>query len=231
MYTINTSIKSWAEDDRPREKLQNKGRSALSDAELLAIVIGSGTRKKSAVELAQDILKSCNNDLYQLGKMGQHELMRFSGIGEAKAISIIAVLELGRRRSITEVALPKKITQAKDAFEFSKHHFQDLDHEEFRIIGLSRSNRILGERLISKGGRTGTIVDGKMVFKELLDMKATSCILLHNHPSGKLEPSNSDIQITKKLVEFGKLIEIAVLDHLIISDVGYYSFSDEGRMY
>lgn len=230
MYTLNTSIKSWAEDDRPREKLQNKGRTALSDAELLAIVIGSGTRKKSAVELAQDILKSCDNNLYQLGKLGQYELMKFPGIGEAKAISIIAVLELGRRRTMTEIPLPTKVTQSTDAYNYSKHHFQDLEHEEFRVIGLSRSNRILGERLISKGGRTGTVADGKMIFKELIDMKATSCILLHNHPSGKLEPSTSDIQLTKKLTEFGRLIDLAVLDHLIISDLGYYSFADEGRM-
>lgn len=230
MYTYTTSIKSWAEDDRPREKFQSKGRTALSDAELLAIVIGSGTKKKSAVELAQDILKHCDNNLYQLGKMGQHELMKFPGIGVAKAISIMAVLELGRRRAVTEIPLPKKITQSKDAFDYLKHRFQDLEHEEFRIIGLSRSNRILGDRLISKGGRTGTVVDGKMVFKELLDMKATSCILFHNHPSGKLEPSHSDIQITKKITEFGKLIDLTVLDHLIISDIGYYSFADHGRM-
>ena len=230
MYTNTTSIKSWAEDDRPREKLQSKGRMALSDAELIAIVLGSGTRKKSAVELAKEILKENDNDLYRLGKMTQAELMNFSGIGEAKAISIIAVLELGRRRSSYEAPIAPKISKAADTYNYIKYHFQDLDHEEFRVLGLSRSNRVIGHKLISKGGRSGTVADGKLIFKELLDMKACGCVLLHNHPSGRLEPSDQDIQLTKRLGQFGALIDLPVLDHLIIVDNGYYSFAESGRM-
>lgn len=230
MYINTTSIKSWAEDDRPREKLQNKGRNALSDAELLAIVIGSGTRRKSAVELAQEILQANANNLYELGKMNQAELMKFSGIGEAKALSIIAVLELGRRRAKSSVPQRVKITNSQMVYEHVRHSFMDLDYEEFRIVALSRSNHILGVKLISKGGRAGTVADGKLIFKELLDMKACACILVHNHPSGKLEPSNADIELTKKLSGFGRFIDLPVLDHLIVTDSGFYSFADEGRI-
>jgi DNA repair protein RadC len=230
MYTINTTIKAWAEEDRPREKLQNKGRAALTNAELLAIVLGSGTKNKSAVELAKEILTANKNNLYQLGKMSQTELMQFSGVGEAKAISIIAVLELGRRRASTEIPPSPKISQAKDVYTHVKRDFQDLEHEEFRVLGLSRSNKILGNKLISKGGRSGTVADGKLIFKELLDMKASSCILLHNHPSGKLMPSAPDIDLTKRFAQFGKLIDLPVLDHLIIADTGYYSFIENGKM-
>lgn len=230
MYKNNTTIKAWAEEDRPREKLQNKGRAALTNAELLAIVLGSGTKIKSAVELAQEILTANKNNLYQLGKMSQTELMQFSGVGEAKAISIIAVLELGRRRTSAEIPPSPKISQAKDVYNHVKRDFQDLEHEEFRVLGLSRSNKILGNKLISKGGRSGTVADGKLIFKELLDMKASSCILLHNHPSGKLMPSAPDIDLTKRFVQFGKLIDLPVLDHLIIADTGYYSFVENGKM-
>jgi len=230
MYINNTSIKSWAEDDRPREKLKNKGRTALSDAELLAIIISSGTKNKSAVDLAKEILLANKNSLYQLGKMNQKELMQFSGIGEAKAINIIAMLELGRRRASSEIQLTPKLNHARSVYDYFKRDFQDLEHEEFRVLGLSRSNKVLGNKLISKGGRTGTIADGKLIFKELLDMKATSCILLHNHPSGKLEPSQADINLTKNLARFGKMIDLPVLDHLIITDSGYYSFTEHGEI-
>lgn len=230
MYKNTTTIKSWAEEDRPREKLQNIGRSSLTNAELLAIVLGSGTRRKSAVELAKDILNANKDNLYLLGKMSQKELMEFSGVGEAKAISIIAVMELGRRRAATEVPIMKKMSQAKDIYDLVKLDFQDLDHEIFRVIGLSRSNRVIGNKLISKGGRSGTVADGKLIFKELLDMKASSCILLHNHPSGKLMPSTQDLDLTKRLVQFGKLIDLPVLDHLIVTDAGYYSFVENGRI-
>lgn len=230
MYINNTTIKSWAEEDRPREKLQAQGSQALTNAELLAIVLGSGTKKKSAVMLSKEILSSVENNLYQLGKINQAELMKFSGIGSAKAISILAVLELGRRRANADVLVTKKISAAKDVYDHVKKYFQDLVHEEFRVVGLSRSNRILGVKLVSKGGRSGTVADGKLIFKELLDMKASSCILLHNHPSGKLLPSEQDIQLTKRFSEFGKLIDCPVLDHLIIADTGYYSFMENGKM-
>lgn len=230
MYTNNTTIKSWAEEDRPREKLQNMGRANLTNAELLAIVLGSGTRKKSAVELAKEILAANNDNLYKLGKMSQVDLMMFSGVGDAKAISIIAVMELGRRRAVAEIPPQTKVSQAIDAYNYVKSDFQDLEHEEFRILGLTRSNKIIGNKLISKGGRSGTVADGKLIFKELLDMKASSCILLHNHPSGKLMPSSQDIDLTKRLIQFGKLIDMPVLDHLIIADGGYYSFVENGRI-
>jgi len=230
MYINSTTIKSWAEEDRPREKLQNIGRSALTNAELIAIVLGSGTRKKSAVELAKEILVANNDSLYALGKMSQSDLMKFTGIGDAKAICIIAVMELGRRRASTSIPLATKISQAKDVYDYVKVDFQDLEHEEFRVLGLSRSNKILGNKLISKGGRSGTVADGKLIFKELLDMKASSCILLHNHPSGKLMPSSQDLDLTKRFIQFGKLIDLPVLDHLIITDTGYYSFIENGKM-
>lgn len=230
MYINTTSIKSWAEDDRPREKLQKKGRTALSDAELIAIVLGSGTRNKSAVELAKEILTEKNNCLYQLGKMTQSELMKFSGIGTAKAIGIIAVLELGRRRASYKMPITPKIKSASDTYQYMKYYFQDLDHEQFRILGLSKSNRIIGQKLISKGGRDGTIADGKLIFKELLDMKACACILFHNHPSGKLAPSKQDLELTRRLAQFGRLIDLNILDHIIIADNGYYSFTEGGRM-
>src|SRR5690554_1945025 len=157
MYINNTTIKSWAEEDRPREKLQAQGSQALTNAELLAIVLGSGTKKKSAVMLSKEILSSVENNLYQLGKINQAELMKFSGVGSAKAVTILAVLELGRRRANSDVLITKKISSAKDVYDYVKKYFQDLAHEEFRVVALSRSNRILGVKLISKGGRSGTV--------------------------------------------------------------------------
>ena len=230
MYVNNTTIKSWAEEDRPREKLQNIGRASLTNAELIAIVLGSGTRNKSAVELAKDILVANDDSLYKLGKMSQVDLMKFSGVGDAKAISIIAVMELGRRRASDEIPIATKVSQAIDAYNYVKMDFQDLEHEEFRVLGLSRSNRILGNKLVSKGGRSGTVADGKLIFKELLDMKASSCILLHNHPSGRLMPSSQDLDLTKRLIQFGKLIDLPIIDHLIIADTGYYSFVENGKI-
>lgn len=219
----------WAEDDRPREKMQLKGKTALSDAELLAIIIGSGTRQKSAVDLAKEILKKNNHNLYQLGKMNQAELMHFSGIGQAKAISIMATLELGRRRNKAEIPKIKKLNSSNDAYLYVKSDFQDLEHEEFRVIGLSQHNHVIKNILVSKGGTAGTVVDGKMVFKALLDMKATNCILFHNHPSGVLRPSQQDRRLTKELIAFGKMIRLQILDHIIVGDTGFYSFADEGE--
>lgn len=228
MYKSLNTIKSWAEDDRPREKMQEKGRTALSNAELLAILIGSGTRSKTAVDVAQEILIEGKNSLHELGKFSQAEFMSFSGIGAAKAITLLAAFELGRRRLEEPLRKKIKISQSKDVDRIMRSYFVDLQHEEFRVIGLSRANHVIGNKLISKGGRSGTIADGKMIFKELLDMKASACILCHNHPSGTLRPSESDIRLTKQLFDFGKMIELKVLDHVIFTDDGYYSLLENG---
>lgn len=229
IYSTNPlSIKSWAEDDRPREKLQLKGRTALSDAELIAILIGSGTRKKSAVELGQEILSSVDNNLYKLGRLSISDLENFNGIGSAKAISLIAALELGRRRKESDKQPLKKISSSQEAYSYLKPYFEDLEHEEFRILGLSRNNSIIKSELVSKGGRSGTIADGKIIFKSLIEMKASACILSHNHPSGNLKPSQQDVELTKRFLEFSKLVDLRILDHLIITDNGYTSLMDSG---
>lgn len=228
MYTINLSIKTWAEDDRPREKMILKGRAALSDAELIAILLGSGTRTKTALDLAQELLGAYENSLYQLAKATISELKKFKGIGDAKAVALTAALEVSRRKNELVINQPLKVMSSKDIFNYLKPFFQDLSHEEFRVVGLSRSNRIIKTELISSGGMSSTVVDGKMIFKQLLDMKASGCILSHNHPSGNLSPSSHDISITNKLVGFGKMIDLTVLDHVICTDSGYYSFADNG---
>jgi DNA repair protein RadC len=229
IYSTNPlSIKSWAEDDRPREKMQIKGKSALSDAELIAILIGSGTRRKSAVELAQEILSSVDNNLYKLGRLSIADLQKFNGIGAAKAISLISALELGRRRKESDRTPLKKISSSNEAYVHLKSYFEDLEHEEFRILGLSRNNSIIKSELISKGGRSGTIADGKIIFKSLIEMKASACILSHNHPSGNLKPSQQDIELTKRLLKFSELVDLRILDHLIITDNGYTSLMDDG---
>jgi DNA repair protein RadC len=230
MYKNNLPIKSWAEDDRPREKMQLKGRAALSNAELIAILIGSGTRSKSALDVGKDVLTKINNNLNKLGQYTQAELMQFSGIGQAKAITLMAAMELGRRRVEEAPLRDNKISKSRDVYVLMRKYFVDLQHEEFRVIGLTRSNRVLGDRLISKGGRTGTIADGKLIFKELLDMKASACILCHNHPSGTLRPSEADIRLTKNLSRFGEMIELKVLDHVIITDRGHYSLLENDDM-
>lgn len=228
MFTTNSSIKFWAEDDRPREKMLLKGKGALSDAELIAILIGAGTRTKSAVDLAQELLRAANHNLYNLGKRTIPELKEIKGIGDAKAVTIAAALELGRRRKLERREKVTKLNRASDVYDLLKSYFEDLDYEEFRVIGLSRSNNVLGVELVSTGGRSGTIADGKIIFKKLLDMKATACILSHNHPSGVLKPSEADLRLTKKLSEFGRCIDLHVLDHLIITDNGFYSFAEQG---
>lgn len=230
MFTTNHPIKMWAEDDRPREKMLLKGKNNLSNAELLAIILGSGTKTKSALDLAKEVLTASNNCLYKLGKLSIHELKEFKGIGDAKGVALAAALELGRRRKETDRKSPKKIRSSSEAYQFFRPYFEDLDYEEFRVLGLSRSNSILGTSLISKGGRSGTIADGKIIFKTLLDMKASGCILCHNHPSGALHPSERDINLTKQLRNFAELIDLPILDHIIISDNGYYSFSDKGLL-
>lgn len=230
MYTERLNIKAWAEEDRPREKLLNKGRNALSDAELVAILIGSGNRNETAVELSKRILASIENDLNKLGKMSIKELMQFNGIGEAKAISIAAALELGRRRKSTDAALKKNISSSKDAFDEMVGVMSDLPHEEFWVLYLDRRNAVIKKMNVSKGGVTGTVADSKIIFKEAIQLLASAVILLHNHPSGNLKPSDTDVQLTKKMAEIGKIMEIPVLDHLIVTDKGYFSFSDQGLM-
>ena len=223
-----TPINQWADDDRPREKFVLKGKSALSDSELLAILIGSGSRNESAVQLCQRILASSNNNLTQLGKLTIKQLTDFKGIGEAKAISIAAALELGRRRRLEEGFELDKVTSSKSVFEIMHPIIGDLMHEEFWVLYLNNSNKVVHKAQISKGGMAATIVDVRIVFKIALENNAMSIILVHNHPSGKLMASEPDIQITKKIKLAGQHLEVKVLDHIIITDKGYYSFNDEG---
>ncbi len=227
-YKNNLTIKHWNEDDRPREKLLIKGKSALSDAELIAILIGSGNRGESAVELSKRILGSINNSLNELGKLSVDDLIKFKGIGEAKAISIITALELGRRRRLEEALEKPKITSSKSVFDVMQPILGELQHEEFWIIYLNNANKIQLKTQMSKGGITGTLVDTRLVYKRAIELSATSIILCHNHPSGILKPSTSDISLTKKIKGGGEVLDIKVLDHIIITEKDYFSFADEG---
>lgn len=229
-YQEKISIKAWAEEDRPREKLSTQGRRALTDAELIAILIGSGSRTETAVELSKRILHHYDNDLNKLSKASIQELSNFRGIGEAKAISIIAALEIGRRRNDTEIKAVESILGSKDAYNLMRRHLVDLNHEEFWIILLGRSSKVLGKELISKGGLSGTIADPKIIFHIALQHQASGIILIHNHPSGNLKPSQQDINLTKNLTEAGRILGIQIFDHLIISDTGYFSFGDESLL-
>jgi DNA repair protein RadC len=222
------TIKSWALDDRPREKLVSKGKTALSDAELIAILIGSGNREESAVGLSKRILKSVNGSINELAKVSVEKLIQFKGIGEAKAISIITALELGKRRQLA-VALEKpKITSSKDVAVIMQTVIGDLGHEEFWVLFLNNSNKVVAKSQISKGGLTATIVDVRLVFKRALELSSVGIIVCHNHPSGKLEPSNADKQLTQKIKAAGVTLDIKLLDHLIITEKAYFSFADEG---
>jgi len=223
-------IKYWAEDDRPREKLLLKGKKALSDTELLAILIGSGSKNVSALALSKLILASIDNNLNRLGKMSVSDLKKFKGIGEAKAIAIITALELGRRRRLEEAVEMLKITSSTAVFNIMQPLIGELLHEEFWIIYLNNSNTIVHKEQLSKGGLTGTLVDGRLVFKMAIELYATAIILCHNHPSGKLQPSVADKAITKKLIQAGETLDIKVLDHLIITENAYFSFADENLM-
>ena len=224
------SIKNWSEDDRPREKLLNKGKDILTDAELMAILIGSGSRSESAVDLCKRILSGSNNNLNALGKVSIKQLMEFKGIGEAKAITIIAAMELGRRRRSEETPQQKKIESSQSAFEIMQPIIGELPHEEFWIIYLNNSNKVIHKNQLSKGGITGTLVDVRLVMKTAIEVGATALILAHNHPSGTLRPSEADKQITKKLKTASESLDIKVLDHLIVTEKAYFSFADEGMM-
>ncbi len=229
-YEQKITIKAWAEEDRPREKLLSLGRRSLSDAELIAILIGSGSTTESAVDLSKRILHTYQNNLGNVAKLSVQELCKFKGIGEAKAISIIAGLELGRRRKETEVVNTDKVNCSKDGFNILAPYFSDLLHEEFWVIMLARNNRVTGKVLISKGGMSGTIADPKVIFKAALEHNAANIVLAHNHPSGNLKPSQEDINLTKKLKSGAQLLDIGVMDHLIFAGEGYFSFADEGYL-
>lgn len=245
MFETRKPISAWAEDDRPREKLLLKGKSALSDAELIAILINSGNKNESALDLSRRILADNESNLAELAKQSVLGLQRFKGIGEAKAIAIVAALELGQRRRMADRISRTKITCSRDVFELMQPKIGELTHEEFWVIFLNNANQVKGvvpnqkERFIkhqwietvniSKGGMTGTIVDLRILFKLALEKQATAVILVHNHPSGKLLPSEADIQITKKIKEAGSIMDIAILDHFIITEHDYYSFVDHGR--
>lgn len=226
----NTSfpIRQWSEDDRPREKLLLKGKAALSDAELVAILIGSGSRNETAVDLSKRILASANNNLNALGKLSVAQLVHFKGIGDAKAIAIVAAMELARRRRAEEAAELYKITSSNSIFEIMQPILGELPHEEFWIIYLNNSNKVILKTQLSKGGITGTLVDVRLVFKTALEIGATGVILCHNHPSGALKPSDADKQITRKLKSAGENLDIKILDHVIVTETAWFSFADEG---
>ncbi len=229
-YSNHTSIRDWAEDDRPREKLLLKGRYSMSDAELLAILIGSGTRHDSAVDLAKTILHLAHENLAELSKLTVTDLINVKGIGQARAVTILAAMELGRRRNESEVLVRDKIQTSRDAFEIFRSIIGDRPYEEFWIILLNRANKVIKKCNISEGGISGTVVDPKKVFKISLDNHASSIILGHNHPSGVVTPSEADCKITKKLRDAGAMLEVMVLDHIIIGEDNYYSFADEGAL-
>jgi DNA repair protein RadC len=228
MEECKLGIKSWAEEDRPREKLLSKGRHVLTEAELIAILIGSGTKNETAVELSKRVLASVGNDLNRLGKMGVKELTKFKGIGEAKSVSVVAALELGRRRKETDVSKKVKITTSQDVYDAMKPAMLDLPHEEFWLLVLNRANFVIKKEMISRGGVAGTVVDSRIIFKSAIENYASSIIICHNHPSGNLKPSDADVRITKNIRDAGKIMEIPLLDHLIITENGFYSFADEG---
>jgi len=222
------SIKSWALDDRPREKLVTKGKMVLSDAELMAILIGSGNRQESAVALSQRMLQSVEGNINELAKVSIEKLMTFKGIGEAKAINIIAALELGKRRQLENLLEKPKIGGSNDVFKLMHPIIGDLSHEEFWVLFLNNSNKVLAKLQVSKGGMTATVVDIRLLFKQALELFSVAIIVCHNHPSGNLKPCDADVQLAKKIKNAGNTLDIKLLDHLIIAEKAYFSFADEG---
>lgn len=228
---IKLNIKDLAEEDRPREKMLLKGVASLSDAELLGILIASGNKNETAVELAQRILHSVSNNLNTLGKLEiKHLIKNFNGIGEAKAITIVAALELGKRRKLSEVIVQPQITSSEDVYQIFHPVLADLKHEEVWVLLMNRANKVLKKIQVSKGGVTGTVVDIRMIMKEAIDSLASAIILCHNHPSGNSNPSGDDDSITKRLKEAGYIMDIRLLDHIIVCDHSYYSYLDKGRL-
>jgi DNA repair protein RadC len=224
------SIRQWAEDDRPREKMLLKGKNALSNAELIALLIGSGNTEESAVELAQRMLDSVGNNLIEFSKLSIEELSRFRGMGKAKAVSVTAALELGKRRVAEKVVRQNKIGSSRDVYDLLVPELTDNYYEAFYVILLDRANKVIRKLNISSGGVAGTVVDPKKIFKMALDHNASSVILAHNHPSNNLKPSDNDVKLTKKLQEAGKALDIPVLDHIIVGNDNYFSFADEGLL-
>ncbi len=229
-YQQRMNIKSWALEDRPREKFATKGASALSEAELIAILLRSGTREKTAVEVARQLLAAVDNDLRKLSRMSLKELEAFPGIGLAKAVTVKAALELGHRRERAEVQDSPKITSSQDVYERMKPLLADKTREEFWVMTLNRANRPIREYCLSQGGLAGTVADPRIIFKHAIEDQASSIILCHNHPSGNRNPSAADADLTRRIAQSGELMDIKLLDHLIITDSGYYSFADEGRL-
>jgi len=224
------SLKFLAEDDRPREKFLFKGKNALSDAELLAIIMGSGSRDESAVELARKILQSVENNWHHLSRLQIADLMKFKGVGEAKAISIAAALEIGRRRAAQEIPERTQIKSSNDIFVLLSPFLSDLQTEEFWAIFLNQNNRVLGKSQLSSGGINQSVVDVRILFKAAIDQFATALVIAHNHPSGNLKPSTEDVKITKQIAEAGKILNIQLLDHVIIAQNSYFSFADESML-
>ncbi len=222
------NIKDWAVEDRPREKLTRNGPRSLSDAELIAILIGSGNIEETAVELSRRILASTDNNLNELGRKSIENLKTFKGIGEAKAITIVAALELGKRRKESDIKIKSKITGSKDVADYFQPTLGDLGHEEFWILLLDRGNKIKESFRLSQGGITGTVIDVRIILRTALEKWACSIILCHNHPSGTLHPSDADLKITRKITDAAKIMDIPVMDHIIIGNDKYYSFADEG---
>ncbi|GGZ39908.1 DNA repair protein RadC [Echinicola pacifica] len=231
MYTYNSiKITALAEEDRPREKLLLKGKGNLTDAELIAILIGSGVQNMSAIDLSKLILASVENDLGALAKLSVKDLQQFKGIGEAKAVTIVSALELGRRRKVADAPIRPRISSSKEVYELMRPEMQDESVEYFYVILMNRANYVLRKEMISKGGTSGTVVDPKLIFKSALQYGASGMILVHNHPSGTLKPSQADEALTHKLVDLGKKLEMPVIDHVIFTDVGYFSFADESMI-
>ena len=227
---MSLKITDWAVEDRPREKLIQKGSSSLSDAELLAILINSGTKDRSAVDLGRELLGIVNNNLNSLGKLTIADIKKIRGIGTARAVTIAASLELGRRRKMAEVQVVPQIRSSKDVADIFQPLLSDLVHEEFWILFLNRSNKVINRMKLSQGGISGTVTDVRIVMKKAIEYLASGIIVCHNHPSGNLNPSESDSKITQKIKESGNLMDIQLLDHLIISDKDYYSFADNGLL-
>lgn len=226
--TPKTTIKNWSADDRPREKMLLKGKDALSDAELIAILIGSGNRRESAVDLSKRILTTSSNSLSVLSRLSVEQLIKFRGIGKAKAIAIVAALELGRRKRLAKALPDNGLSHSADVFEYMQPRIGDLSHEEFWVIYLNNSNKVVNTVQLSKGGITGTLVDIRLLLKEAVLTNAVALILVHNHPSGTLRPSEADRNITEKINNACYSMDIKVLDHIIVTEKSYFSFKDEG---
>jgi len=227
---MSLKITEWAVEDRPRERLWNKGPSSLSDAELIAILIGSGTKNASAVDLARELLALAGNNLASLGKLTADEIKKLKGIGDARAVTIVAALELGRRRKLAEVSENTQIRSSSDVFNIFQPLMEDLPHEEFWILFLNRANKIINRMKISQGGVSGTVTDVRIILKKAIETLASGLVICHNHPSGNNSPSDSDIKITQKIKEAGALMDIQLLDHIIVCGNEYYSFADNGMI-